>query len=925
MLAACSKPVPAVAPEIPRPTGPLTPPPVARKGPELLPAQLLATVDDDAAASYFARRSDGSLLFYSAKGRWLTRAAAADGTPKGTGPQDVAGLGADVSMAALKPVGDGYLAVWVELVAKNHEVKLLSLDADGKARGQPILVHQVTDDLNWIDVLPNAQGALVLWETPHDDRSDIFVVPFLGGKIEGAPTMVAHDVAGWEAEATERGAAIATVAVDANAATPSPAPARSRASKPARTPAEASAASARAAKLGKVFLTEVDPKGKGGAPVLVSGEPTAQIDVTLAEIGGKYVVAWTDERNIDACVYLASIEPGGKVVTPASRAMPPFGEQALVSLVAEPYAPGAPHTKRGLLAWEDQLRATQEGRFIHLATVGPDAKVGKERAGLVFAAAGQPDLEPDGDGFAALTLAPIRDLPEGVEAHAQEGVKGDAPVWPAFVRYGADLTVTASEPLRAEPFSANDGIPYLARSLSCRAGVCTALGVGAVVPSKGPDVPAIPAPIALLTLPARQTPWKAPAMREADEAPPRPSSVTALFDGDHLARIAAAELPGANKSLVAWVTFVNATAGSGGKHRGKEEAQSAATLTVRSIDGATPGKPIAVTKKASSEGGVSLAVAPTREGKKPEAALAWVQRDRNETQVYVTRLGPDGESLSQRGITTVGRKKGKTTSECSDVAIAYAGGDDGARDGWITAWIDTRDGNAEVYAARLDRQLSKVVSDQRITNAPGDAVEVQVAVRGKDAFLVWSDSRANPEEGSGDIYIARLDAQTLKKAGPEVRLFASATHSRTPQITPVGKGFMVSWIEEGADPRGRSDQGSEAGLRIAWLDERGLLVGAPQLVRGVDTQAAVTSAALGCGAKSCRGILTTANGDALTLGAFELAPGSLAGPVKTIAALTGGTQDASPIFSSASATSLFFADDAVGGTGRVRWMQIAWP
>ena len=241
------------------------------------------------------------------------------------------------------------------------------------------------------------------------------------------------------------------------------------------------------------------------------------------------------------------------------------------------------------------------------------------------------------------------------------------------------------------------------------------------------------------------------------------------------------------------------------------------------------------------------------------------------------------------------------------------------------AWVDTRDGNAEVYVAKLDRQLNKTVSDQRITNAPGDAVEVQIAVRGKDVFLVWSDARGNPEEGTGDIYLAKLDAGTLKKTAPEVRLFASATHSRTPQIAAAGKGFLVSWIEEGADPRGAGEAGSEAGLRIALLDEAGAVIGAPQLVRGNEGQSAVTAAALGCNANGCRGVLTSAVGEALTLGAFQLTPGSPAGPVKTIAALTGATQDASPVFSSPAASSLFFADDAVGGTGRVRWMQIAWP
>ncbi len=164
--------------------------------------------------------------------------------------------------------------------------------------------------------------------------------------------------------------------------------------------------------------------------------------------------------------------------------------------------------------------------------------------------------------------------------------------------------------------------------------------------------------------------------------------------------------------------------------------------------------------------------------------------ERGEPQVFVTKVGPDGEKLAQKGVTTVSRKKAKKSdgSDAADVAIAYAGGEGSGGDGWITAWSDTRDGNAEIYVARLDRGLNKTVPDQRITAAAGASVEVQLIVRGKDAFLVWSDARGDADQGNGDIYVARLDAATLKKTGPEVRLFASATHSRTPQIAPLGKG-----------------------------------------------------------------------------------------------------------------------------------------
>jgi hypothetical protein len=921
LVLSCGGAKPAVvAPEIPKPPPTVAAAP-APKGPDLLPAQVLAVVDDETAAPYFARRAEGALLMYAAHGRWMTRAVTPDGTPKGPAPIDVAGAGAEVTMASLRAVGDGYLAVWAELADRNLSIKVLALDLDGKPRGEAAAVTQVTE-LQWVDVLPNARGALVVWEVPHDDRSDVFMVPFTAGKIASAPVLVAHDVIGWEAEPTERGAALATVATDASAA---PVAARARARRPAHTAEEV--ASARGTKLGKVFLTEIDTQAKSGTPVLVSPEATAQVDVTLSEIGGKYVIAWTDERNIDACVYLAAVEPGGRVSAAPHRATSPFGEQALVSLVAEAYAPGAARSKRGLLAWEDQLRAPREGRLIHLATVGADAQIGKERAGLIFSAGGPPEIEPDGDGFVAVTMAPVHDLPEGVEAQAQQGVPGDAPMWPAFVRFGADLTVTASEPLRAEPFAATDDVPYLTRGLTCGAGTCTTMGMGAVARAKGPDAPAVSAPMALLSLPVRQTAWKAPAVRTGDEAPPRAASVTALFDGDHLARVAAADLPGGG-SLVAWVTFVIEAGGSpggGGKNRAKkEDVTPTATLTVRAVGAAEgPGKPVVLSRKAVSEGGLAIAAAPAHDGKKPEAAMAWVAAERGESQVFVTRLGPDGQKLAERAVTTVARKKGKLTSEAADVAIAYAGGEGSGGDGWITAWVDTRDGNAEIYVAKLDRGLGKTVADQRITNALGDSTEVQIAVHGKDVFLVWSDARANPDEGKGDVYLARLDAATLKKTGPETRLFASSARSRTPQITAAGKGLLVSWIEE---TEGATAAFPEATLRVALLDERGGLMGVPQTVRGAEGQSSVTSAAIGCapGGKSCRGILTAAIGQALTLNAFELAPGASPGPVKTIAALTGATQDASPVFSGPTASSLFFADDAVGGTGRVRWMQIAW-
>ena len=88
-------------------------------------------------------------------------------------------------------------------------------------------------------------------------------------------------------------------------------------------------------------------------------------------------------------------------------------------------------------------------------------------------------------------------------------------------------------------------------------------------------------------------------------------------------------------------------------------------------------------------GGVAIAA-----GGKPEdgAAVAWVARDGSD---------PAGAPLARRPHRTAHDELQLTTTkgDASDVAIAWAG------DGWLVAWVDSRDGNGEVYASKVDRDL----------------------------------------------------------------------------------------------------------------------------------------------------------------------------------------------------------------------------
>ena len=867
-----------------RPDTALKTPPgsAAPKGPPMLPASIVAELDDEDATPYFARKADGTgLLLWSSKGRWHTRAVGADGAPKGA-VSDAGPSPSQVPLASLRAVGDGYLAAWVEPVEKNHLIRVQALDAAGQARGGPVLVTQSTDELSFLDVLTGPKGTLVLWEIARGDRADVVVAPVQAApaaKPTGAPGPIAQGVLGWEAVPTPRGAVLVTVVAPSGK---------------------------EGAKLGRVLVQEVDAAGKASPPVVVSNEPTAQIDVGVVVAGGRYLVAWTDEREIDAAVWLAAVEPGGKVAVAPRRAMTPVGEQALVSMVA-PSAGSA--NGKALCAWEDLLGAPREGRLIHLATVGSDGVLSAERATLVFSANGPPDLVADGDGFAAVTLAPA-----AAPAAADAPPSGDAPLWPTFVRFGADLAVRAAEPVRAAPFASTEGVPYLTRGLTCEGGGCLTLASGA----------GVPAPLAAVSLPVRESPWRAPAWRDAEEKAPRMAALSSIFDGEHLADVVATEIDD-KRMLAAWVTYyLEGATGDGTPKKGKGgEEPLAATLGVRPIGAEGPGKTVILSQRALSIGGVALAVAPGDTGGKPrDTVLAWVAKEKGEPQVFVTKLGPDGAKLAQKKLTIIARKRNNgIVNEPADVAIAPDG-----EGGFIVAWSDTRDGNAEIYVAKIDRELKKTVPDKRITDAPGDSAEVQIVVRGKEAFLAWSDARESPDAGNADVYLARLDAHTLQKAAPEARLFASSGHSRTPSLASLPSGLLAAWIEEPQDEAKRAADApaGEAGVRLAQLDDKGVVIGAPALVPS-DRGAPVTSVALACGgAPRCRAVVPTAQGESLLLGALEITPGVVPAAPKTLAALSGSvTEDVSPSF--AGDKSLLFADAASGGTGRVRWMSIVWP
>lgn len=825
-----------------------------------------------------ARRAGGGLILFHDTTGWATVAIDEAGAPKGA----AARLELDADRAVLEPTETGYLVLAERPVERNHALSLLPLTPAGLPAAPAQMVTQVPDEVTWLELFASPKGSLVLWEIDREGQLDVMVAPASadGTKILGAPSVIARGVVTWRAIEGEAGIAVAAITPDGPA------------------PAAQGAANAR----GNVQLFEVSPKGVVRGPTAVGPRGSASVDVELGRAGANYLLAWTDDSSLDPSVRLASVAPGGRVVASADQAIPPKGDQAVVSLASAAKPLDARATGRAVLAWEEIGPPGGGPRAIHLAPVDEAGKVGSERAVLWMAATGAPDLVADAEGFTAITLAPAM-LPADLEPVL--GEDGEPPIWPTFARFARDLTVVGGEPIRVNAFGDASSVPAATFGLSCHEDRCLTLAV-----SHDGD-------LATVQLPRRESPWLVAARRAADEAPPRAMRLVTLFEGEPLTRADAASVADGSGTVLGAVTVLAPAQSGDAAEAGQALLERGSVLVMPVSRAAEPPVPTAISRRASAVGGVAIASRPGKE--RADSVVTWVELVDGDPQVFAARVRPDGTKIRDKAVTKATRPGGKAEPllGASDVAIAETD------DGFVLAWVDTRDRNGEVYAAKLDRDLGKMIKDTRITDAAGDAADVRLAVQGDEIVVVWSDSRTSSDVA--DIYLARLDARSLVKKAPEVRLFASSSHSRSPTLAPTPSGHLVAWVEEGTVETQRSGEPG-GGARIAEIDREGRVVGAPRSLG----EGTVTGVALTCGSReepmsACRLLLTETDGATswITAVSYEIGVGSK--PGKTLLTLGSGLVSApAVVFDDPRGRRVLFTEDLPGGRGRLRLLSIDW-
>jgi hypothetical protein len=159
-----------------------------------------------------------------------------------------------------------------------------------------------------------------------------------------------------------------------------------------------------------------------------------------------------------------------------------------------------------------------------------------------------------------------------------------------------------------------------------------------------------------------------------------------------------------------------------------------------------------------------------------EYAAAWVV----EGSISFLRFNASGDPIGEDVLIA----NDSSGSEAPDIVWA-----DG---GYAAVWADDRDGNGEIYFARIDAAGTQIGSDIRLTDDPSDSTFPSLAWTGSEYAAAWIDAR----EGNEEVFFARMDASG-NKLGDDVRVTQDSTDSKCASLAWTGSEFGVLWYELG--------------------------------------------------------------------------------------------------------------------------------
>jgi hypothetical protein len=163
-----------------------------------------------------------------------------------------------------------------------------------------------------------------------------------------------------------------------------------------------------------------------------------------------------------------------------------------------------------------------------------------------------------------------------------------------------------------------------------------------------------------------------------------------------------------------------------------------------------------------------------------EYGVAWQDRDGlGQIQIFFTRVSAAGVEVGGENAITM------TSTPSRKASLAWTGS------GYGVAYAEGSGDSRHVLLARLDASGGLVGSPEQVTDAQAASGDRPiVAWTGDEYGLVWRDTR----DGNDEVYFARVDAAG-DEIGAEMRLTDSGADSVTPTLGWTGTEYGLAWSE----------------------------------------------------------------------------------------------------------------------------------
>ncbi|MBI4344669.1 MAG: hypothetical protein HY555_03680 [Euryarchaeota archaeon] len=165
------------------------------------------------------------------------------------------------------------------------------------------------------------------------------------------------------------------------------------------------------------------------------------------------------------------------------------------------------------------------------------------------------------------------------------------------------------------------------------------------------------------------------------------------------------------------------------------------------------------------------------------AHIAWSDLRNGTYAIYYSKLDLNGRVLVNASKVSGG---GGQSTNPLDMAL------DSKENIYIT-WVDDRDGNWEVYYAKLGPSGAVLMGDTRLTNDSAASWKPRIAVGSDDSLhIAWEDER----DGNKELYYKRLDSNGTIMVD-ETRLTYNLATSQNPDIAVDSTGVVhIVWEQD---------------------------------------------------------------------------------------------------------------------------------